>query len=57
MERNCFKFMKEDFNWEQEQEKDMEEIDMEKVHMEVDDLWDAYRDTGMRPSDFISEVD
>ena len=57
MERNSFKFMKEDFNWEQEQEKDMEEIDMEKVHMAVDDLWDAYRDTGMRPSDFISEVD
>ena len=57
MERNSFKFMKEDFNWEQEQEKDMEEIDIEKIYMEVDDLWDAYRDTGMRPSDFISEVD
>ena len=57
MKANSFKFMKEDFNWEQEQEKDMEEIDMEKVHMEVDDLWDAYRDTGMRPSDFISEID
>jgi hypothetical protein len=57
MKANSFSFMKEDFNWEQEQEKDMEEIDMEKVHMEVDDLWDAYRDTGMRPSDFISEVD
>ncbi len=57
MEMNSFKFMKEDFNWEQEQEKDMEEIDMEEVYMQVDDLWDAYRDTGMRPSDFISEVD
>jgi hypothetical protein len=57
MKANSFSFMKEGFNWEQEQDNDMEEIDMEKVYMEVDDLWDAYRDTGMRPSDFISEVD
>lgn len=57
MKANSFSFMKEGFDWEQEQGNDMEEIDMEKVYMEVDDLWDAYRDTGMRPSDFISEVD
>mgnify|MGYP001282664375 CR=1 FL=1 len=55
--KNKFEFMKEGFDWEQEQDNDMEEIDMEKVYMEVDDLWDAYRETGMRPSDFISEID
>ena len=33
---------------------DEEELNMEKIQMEVDDLWDAYRETGMRPWDFIS---
>jgi len=33
---------------------DAEELNMEKIHMEVDDLRDAYRETGMSPWDFIS---
>ena len=88
MDNNSFSFMKEGFDWEQEQAKDMQEIRCDAVYeeererragvtawtedrhdsdaeqfrqeslrMQADDLWDAYRDTGMRPSDFISEVD
>ena len=41
MDKNSFSFMKEGFDWEQEQDNDMEEIDMEKVKLEGDALGDA----------------
>ena len=84
MERNSFSFMKEGFDWEQEQSKDMQEIDYkdnshgivgqwqdyddrhvsdeeelkrEQEIMRNDDLRDEYRERGLDPRDFYSEVD
>jgi len=84
MERNSFKFMKEGFDWEQAQSKDMQEIDYkdnshgivgqwqdyddrhdsdeeelkrEQEIMRNDDLRDEYRERGLDPRDFYSEVD
>ena len=67
MTNNSFSFMKEDFNWQQAQSKDMKEIDddrhdsdaeefrQESLRMQADDLLDEYRERGMYPSDFWSE--
>ena len=68
MERNSFSFMK-DFDWQQAQSKDMKEIDddrhdsdaeefrQESLRMQADDLRDEYRERGLDPRDFYSEVD
>ena len=66
MERNSFSFMKEGFDWEQEQSKDMQELEdrydsdeeelkREQEIMRNDDLRDEYRERGLDPRDFWSE--
>ena len=65
MERNSFSFMKEGFDWQQEQAKDMQELDRhdsdeqelleEQIRMRNDDLRDEYRERGLDPRDFWSE--
>ena len=67
MNNNSFSFMKEDFNWQQAQSKDMKEIDddrhdsdaeefrQESLRMQADDLLDEYKERGLDPSDFWSE--
>jgi len=69
MEQNSFSFMKEGFDWQQAQSKDMKEIDddrhdsdaeefrQESLRMQADDLRDEYRERGLDPRDFYSEVD
>ena len=67
MTNNSFSFMKEGFNWEQQQAKDMQELDRhdsdeqelleEQIRMRNDDLRDEYRERGLDPRDFYSEVD
>ena len=67
MTSNSFSFMKEGFNWEQQQAKDMQELDRhdsdeqelleEQIRMRNDDLRDEYRERGLDPRDFYSEVD
>ena len=65
MTSNSFSFMKEGFNWEQQQAKDMQELDRydsdeqelleEQIRMRNDDLRDEYRERGLDPRDFRSE--
>ena len=65
MTNNSFSFMKEGFNWEQQQAKDMQELDRhdsdeqelleEQRLMRNDDLRDEYRERGLDPRDFWSE--
>jgi len=67
MNNNSFSFMKEGFDWQQAQSKDMTEIDddrhdsdaeefrQESLRMQADDLLDEYRERGLDPSDFWSE--
>ena len=65
MTNNSFSFMKEGFNWEQQQAKDMQELDRhdsdeqelleEQIRMRNDDLRDEYRERGLDPRDFRSE--
>ena len=65
MDNNSFSFMKEGFNWEQQQAKDMQELDRhdsdeqelleEQIRMRNDDLRDEYRERGLDPRDFRSE--
>jgi hypothetical protein len=65
MTSNSFSFMKEGFNWEQQQAKDMQELDRhdsdeqelleEQIRMRNDDLRDEYRERGLDPRDFWSE--
>jgi len=65
MTNNSFSFMKEGFNWEQQQAKDMQELDRhdseeqelleEQIRMRNDDLRDEYRERGLDPRDFWSE--
>ena len=66
MTSNSFSFMKEGFNWEQQQAKDMQELDRhdsdeqelleEQIRMRNDDLRDEYRERGLDPREFYSEV-
>jgi len=67
MNNNSFSFMKEGFDWQQAQSKDMTEIDddrhdsdaeefrQESLRMQADDLLDEYKERGLDPSDFWSE--
>ena len=65
MTNNSFSFMKEGFNWEQQQAKDMQELDRhdsdeqelleEQIRMRNDDLRDEYRERGLDPREFWSE--
>ena len=65
MTSNSFSFMKEGFNWEQQQAKDMQELDRhdsdeqelleEQIRMRNDDLRDEYRERGLDTRDFRSE--
>ena len=66
MERNSFSFMKEGFDWQQAQAKDMQELEdrhdsdeeeilEEQRLMRNDDLRDEYRERGLDPRDFWSE--
>ena len=65
MTNNSFSFMKEGFDWQQEQAKDMQELDRhdsdeqelleEQIRMRNDDLRDEYRERGLDPRDFWSE--
>ena len=66
MTNNSFSFMKEGFDWEQEQSKDMQELEdrydsdeeelkREQEIMRNDDLRDEYRERGLDPRDFWSE--
>ena len=68
MINNSFSFMKEGFDWQQAQAKDMQEIEdrhdsdeeelkREQEIMRNDDLRDEYRERGLDPRDFYSEVD
>jgi len=68
MSNNSFSFMKEGFNWQQAQAKDMQELEdrhdsdeeelkREQEIMRNDDLRDEYRERGLDPRDFYSEVD
>ena len=67
MKANSFSFMKEGFDWQQQQAKDMQELDRhdsdeeelkrEQEIMRNDDLRDEYRERGLDPRDFYSEVD
>jgi hypothetical protein len=67
MDNNSFSFMKEGFDWQQQQAKDMQELDRhdsdeeelkrEQEIMRNDDLRDEYRERGLDPRDFYSEVD
>jgi hypothetical protein len=84
MINNSFSFMKEGFDWQQAQSKDMQELDYkdnshgivgqwqdyedrhdsdeeelkrEQDIMRNDDLRDEYRERGLDPRDFYSEVD
>jgi hypothetical protein len=84
MINNSFSFMKEGFDWQQAQSKDMQELDYkdnshgivgqwqdyedrhdsdeeelkrEQEIMRNDDLRDEYRERGLDPRDFYSEVD
>ena len=59
--------MKEGFDWQQQQAKDMQELDRhdsdeqeileEQIRMRNDDLRDEYRERGLDPREFYSEVD
>jgi hypothetical protein len=66
MINNSFSFIKEGFNWQQAQAKDMQEIEdrhdsdeqellEEQIRMRNDDLRDEYRERGLDPRDFWSE--
>lgn len=65
MDNNSFSFMKEGFDWQQQQAKDMQELDRhdsdeeelkrEQEIMRNDDLRDEYRERGLDPRDFRSE--
>lgn len=65
MDNNSFSFMKEGFDWQQQQAKDMQELDRhdsdeqelleEQIRMRNDDLRDEYRERGLDPRDFRSE--
>jgi hypothetical protein len=65
MTSNSFSFMKEGFDWQQAQSKDMQELDRhdsdeqelleEQIRMRNDDLRDEYRERGLDPRDFWSE--
>ena len=44
MERNSFKFMKEGFDWEQAQSKDMQEIDYKDNSHGIVGQWQDYED-------------
>ena len=68
MTNNSFSFMKEGFDWQQAQSKDMQELEdrhdsdeeeilEEQRLMRNDDLRDEYRERGLDPRDFYSEVD
>ncbi len=68
MINNSFSFMKEGFDWQQAQAKDMQELEdrhdsdeeelkREQEIMRNDDLRDEYRERGLDPRDFYSEVD
>ena len=68
MKANSFSFMKEGFDWQQQQAKDMQELEdrhdsdeeelkREQEIMRNDDLRDEYRERGLDPRDFYSEVD
>ena len=65
MTNNSFSFMKEGFDWQLAQSKDMQELDRhdsdeqelleEQIRMRNDDLRDEYRERGLDPRDFWSE--
>lgn len=65
MDNNSFSFMKEGFDWQQQQANDMQELDRhdsdeqeileEQIRMRNDDLRDEYRERGLDPRDFRSE--
>ena len=66
MINNSFSFMKEGFDWQQAQAKDMQELEdrhdsdeeelkREQEIMRNDDLRDEYRERGLDPRDFRSE--
>ena len=66
MTSNSFSFMKEGFDWQQAQSKDMQELEdrydsdeeelkREQEIMRNDDLRDEYRERGLDPRDFWSE--
>ena len=66
MENNSFSFMKQGFDWQETQSKDMVEIDdrhdsdeeelkHERDIMKADDLRDEWRESGMSIGDFFDD--
>ena len=68
MDNNSFREVMKGFNWQQAQAKDMQELEVrhnsdeqeileEQKRMRNDDLRDEYRERGLDPREFYSEVD